>query len=250
MNKALIIPGSCAKKLNFSNFYHELEKRGYSYAFIELQASNYPDIRGAQLNLYEKLSEIIEMNSILIAHSMGAILLFLILKDIDFFERKNPDFVKKLKSSKIFLLQMPLKKYKFLLFVMDFMKFLLAPFLWIYSKYFFKANEKFLFEIKKKNFLWNQAVMLHSFLGTSKIELFNLINYYRKMPKLSERISYNSFRNLKIFFTIGSPDFFCSAKETKILARKLDKTLIDLPWSFHSPQNFKHSLRKLLKYIF
>jgi hypothetical protein len=250
LNKILIILGSCSQKINFFNLIEAFENKGFLLSFLDLEISKFEKIEEARLRLFQRLSEEVSENDVIISHSMGAILFFLILKDLASSQIKENDLISKLKTCKILFLQMPLKKSFFILVFLDLVKYFLVIFLFLYHKAFSDYAKKKLLSIKHKGFFWNQLVMLHGLLSTSPIELFNLINYYRNLEDLTCEGCSEFFKGFDIVFSTGFPDIFCSEKATQALAKKLNKKTIQLAWSFHNPHNFKHSLDKLLKDFF
>ena len=98
----IIIPGSCSDRLNWFDQIHYYEKQGWQVGFLDLNAAKYPSIKECADAIELALENLINEETVIMSHSMGAMLMFKVLV-----ESKNQRLQNLLKKTKTFFVQMP-----------------------------------------------------------------------------------------------------------------------------------------------
>ncbi len=233
----IIIPGSCSAKSNWFDQIHFFESIGYNVKFLDLDAHKHrtliecstdlflklkyalqttiepdDDITDADIETMFKSAETInnpDSDTVILAHSMGAMLLLKILSESKYYRNENPETFAKLEQSKLIFIQVPLSINRSLLSLLNTVQYSLYPFFFIYHHTVFGLIERMLLTTKKLlrsltnhfrnsflryiiqptvnlfDLLLNIMLMNNAFLGSKPHEFANLINYYKQWDEFS-----------------------------------------------------------------
>ncbi len=281
MKQIVIIPGSCADQSNWFDQIVYFESLGYNVKFLDLEAVRAKSFTQCAMNLFDNCKYAFnavdnDATRVIYCHSMGAMLLLKILLEPKFYQNQNAELYDKIRRSKIVFLQMPLSVNKFLLYLVEFLRFPLYPLFFFYHWIFFRpvafillTLKSLLFRFKTAfdpsfitdvfDFMLNNFLMSNSFWGTKAGEFFNVVNYYRqyrdfisglfvdgsltRFQKEMNKIADDKLSDLdksnaaNYFFTAGDPDWFCSEKLTQNFAQRLGAQYLLLPFNLHNPHH-------------
>jgi hypothetical protein len=299
MPKLIIIPGAGSSELNWLDQLIYFEEKQWQKHFLHYQAEehfNFHDCADAlAINLTEILkagfsikeddilqqsnnSSQIELNkNILIAHSMGAMLLLKILTDNSNSE-KLLEIKLLLKNTNIFLIQPPARTNTKLLKFLKTSQGLISTIMklhqplkepvaeWLREIKLKNANAELLAEGSKigdRKFLvdlmWILAAMHISAWGTHPQVFKNLINYYEEWENYSpltmfanndhrahnELLSrFTELHDFNINITVSNSDIFCDKNDSLKLAELLNAKVKEFDWTFHNPMHFPWSQKE------
>lgn len=287
MPKLIIIPGAGSSELNWLDQLIYFEEKQWQKHFLHYQAEEHLNFQDCADALATNLTEILkagfsikEDSIILIAHSMGAMLLLKILTDNSNSE-KLLEIKLLLKNTNIFLIQPPArtntKLLKFLKTSQDLIstimklhKPLKEPVTeWLRKIKLKNSNAKILTEgckIEDKKFLtdliWILGAMHISAWGTHPQVFKNLINYYEEWENYSplsvlaneESMKYNpgdesrspftELHDFNINITVSNSDIFCDKNDSLKLAELLNARVKEFDWTFHNPMHFPWSQKE------
>jgi predicted alpha/beta hydrolase family esterase len=287
MPKLIIIPGAGSSELNWLDQLIYFEEKQWQKHFLHYQAEehfNFHDCADAlAINLTEILKagfSIKEDSIILIAHSMGAMLLLKILTDNSNSE-KLLEIKLLLKNTNIFLIQPPARTNTKLLKFLKTSQGLISTIMklhqplkepvaeWLREIKLKNANAELLAEgsrIGDRKFLtdliWILAAMHVSAWGTHPQVFKNLINYYEEWENYSplsvlaneEPMKYNpgdeirspftELHDFNINITVSNSDIFCDKNDSLKLAELLNARVKEFDWTFHNPMHFPWSQKE------
>jgi hypothetical protein len=260
--KLIIIPGSCS---HISNWFDQIEnarQEGFTVVFLQLDADKFKSFSDCADNLFQKLSLHFqtEQETVILAHSMGSMLLLKILSGFHDYTAKDHYTYQKIISSRLIFLQMPINLHKKIFLALNVFKFLIYPVQFVHSiffkeifAWFFLLPKKILLALRKyprfsgcKKFfdvldtIINQALILNGVLGTKPREFFNLVRYYWQFGIFTASgfdIEFDKNKAQNYFFSYGDPDYFCEVESTHKLAEFLGAQLAYMPFSMHNPQH-------------
>lgn len=210
----IIIPGSCSAKSNWFDQIHFFESAGYQVKFLDLDAHKHGTLMECSTDLFVKLKYALQSvelgaETVILAHSMGAMLLLKILSESQYYRNESPETFAKIEQAKLVFIQVPLNVNRSLLSILNVVQYILYPFFLIYHLSVFKLMEwilltakkflRFIIKPLKNNFLHylaqpvfnlfdlflNIMLMMNAFLGSKPQEFANLINYYRQWDEFS-----------------------------------------------------------------
>ncbi len=231
----IIIPGSCSAQSNWFDQIDFFESIGYEVRFLNLDAHKHktliecssdlflklkyalqtrvePDADDEDIeSMFEDLDTIHEPSSetVILAHSMGAMLLLKILSESQYYRNESLETFTKLEQSKLVFIQVPLNVNRPLLVVLSAVQYITYPFFFIYHHTIFGLFEKLLLTAKRLlismekpfkdnflryitmpifnliNLLLNIMLMNNAFLGSKPQEFANLIHYYKQWDEFS-----------------------------------------------------------------
>ncbi len=234
----IIIPGSCSAKSNWFDQIHFFESIGYEVKFLNLDAHKHRTLIECSSDLFLKLKYALQprigpdddvteieniedmfedvdtinnpkSDTVILAHSMGAMLLLKILSEPKYYRNENPETFAKLEQAKLVFIQVPLNVNRSLLPVLNALQYLVYPFFFVYHHTIFGLIEGMLLTIKKLfksianklrrisflkyitpvfnvlDLLLNIMLMNNAFLGSKPNEFANLINYYKQWDEFS-----------------------------------------------------------------
>ena len=279
MPKLIIIPGAGSSELNWLDQLIYFEEKQWQKHFLHYQAEehlNFQDCADAlSINLTEILKagfSIKEDSIILIAHSMGAMLLLKILTDNSSPE-KFSQIKSLLKNTNIFLIQPPartnIKLLKFLKtsqgLISTIMKLhqpLKEPVAeWLREIKLKNANAELLMQgakIGDRKFLtdlmWILAAMHISAWGTHPQVFKNLMNYYEEWENHSPLSMDDSSvlwmpKDFNINITVSNSDIFCDKNDSLKLAELLNAKVKEFDWTFHNPMHFPWSQKEFHSWL-
>ncbi len=274
MPKLIIIPGAGSSELNWLDQLIYFEEKQWQKHFLHYQAEehlNFQDCADAlSINLTEILKagfSIKEDSIILIAHSMGAMLLLKILTDNSSPE-KFSQIKSLLKNTNIFLIQPPartnIKLLKFLKtsqgLISTIMKLhqpLKEPLVeWLREIKLKNANAELLAEGSKigdrkflTDLIWILGAMHISAWGTHPQVFKNLMNYYEEWENHSPLSMDDSSvlwmpKDFNINITVSNSDIFCDKNDSLKLAELLNAKVKEFDWTFHNPMHFPWSQKE------
>ena len=274
MPKLIIIPGAGSSELNWLDQLIYFEEKQWQKHFLHYQAEehlNFQDCADAlSINLTEILKagfSIKEDSIILIAHSMGAMLLLKILTDNSSPE-KFSQIKSLLKNTNIFLIQPPartnIKLLKFLKtsqgLISTIMKLhqpLKEPLVeWLREIKLKNANAELLAEGSKigdrkflTDLIWILGAMHISAWGTHPQVFKNLMNYYEEWENHSPLSMDDSNvlwmpKDFNINITVSNSDIFCDKNDSLKLAELLNAKVKEFDWTFHNPMHFPWSQKE------
>lgn len=294
--RLIIIPGSCSNESNWFDQIHHFEELGYEVNFLDLEAYKSKTLVESAINLFNRLKTILAKKSsddiedlfeniddqvVIMAHSMGAMLLLKILSEPKFYRGEDEQTYNTISRAKIIFIQVPLKVNRKLLDLLGFFKFWFYPLLFIYRLTIHGILDRvliFLKKLSKKNISHpifkasalplNLALMHNSLWGAKIDEFGNLINYYKHWDDFSLESFFadageNNFAkammnssesaisrfdlnaSLNYYFTVGDPDIFCDSGLIRDFANKLGAQVLELDPGFHSPQHMPWCQDKL-----
>lgn len=274
MPKLIIIPGAGSSELNWLDQLIYFEEKQWQKHFLHYQAEehlNFQDCADAlSINLTEILKagfSIKEDSIILIAHSMGAMLLLKILTDNSSPE-KFSQIKSLLKNTNIFLIQPPartnIKLLKFLKtsqgLISTIMKLhqpLKEPLVeWLREIKLKNANAELLAEGSKigdrkflTDLIWILGAMHISAWGTHPQVFKNLMNYYEEWENHSPLSMDDSSvlwmpKDFNINITVSNSDIFCDKNDSLKLAELLNARVKEFDWTFHNPMHFPWSQKE------
>lgn len=277
--RLIIIPGSCSHKSNWFDQLGYFRALGYQLSFLDLHADKYRTFAACADRLFQSLAKVMNANEqpVIVAHSMGAMLLLKVLSESKYYRSINQDLYERIRLSKIIFLQMPLNMHNKIYFVLNLVKYWIAPLQLVHSLLFrdllawlivqpkkillmlrrFRAIEPL---AKILDFVLNQLLILNAFVGTRPWEFFNLVRYYRQFGEFTtqgffaseaindfqramDRIPRNKFDDFdktnctNYYFSYGDPDYFCEVEATHKFANFLGSKLVYMPFSMHNPQH-------------
>jgi pimeloyl-ACP methyl ester carboxylesterase len=235
----IIIPGSCSAQSNWFDQIDFFESAGYEVRFLALDAHKYKTLIECSTALFLKLKYALQTRvepdadditeegniesmfediddigrprseTVILAHSMGAMLLLKILSESKYYRNENLETFTKLEQSKLMFIQVPLHVNRPLLPVLNAVQYLLYPFFFFYHLTTFNFVEKMLLATKRflriilkpfrdnalkyiavpifncLDLLLNIMLMNNAFLGSKPQEFANLINYYKQWDEFS-----------------------------------------------------------------
>ena len=289
MPKLIIIPGAGSSELNWLDQLIYFEEKQWQKHFLHYQAEehlNFQDCADAlSINLTEILkagfsiqedciqqqsnnNSQIELNkNILIAHSMGAMLLLKILTDSSNSE-KLLEIKLLLKNTNIFLIQPPARTNPKLLKFLKTSQGLISTIMklhqplkepvaeWLREIKLKNANAELLMQgakIGDRKFLtdlmWILAAMHISAWGTHPQVFKNLISYYEEWENHSPlMINDNNVlwmpKDFNINITVSNSDIFCDKNDSLKLAELLNARVKEFDWTFHNPMHFPWSQKE------
>lgn len=239
----IIIPGSCSDRLNWFDQINFFEKHTeLQVAYLSLSAQNYSSFEDYSVDIERALESLLNDNTVVLAHSMGAMLLFKILTST-----QNLQLKKTLLKIKIVLIQMPLQT-KFValmkksLFLIEFISLFFKLFiLWWLEPALYFAKNFFAFAYKNKNLqtinlFLNLLSMFSGFWKTDIKEMKNLIRFYANWQKHLLDFDLSEYENL--FMTYGAFDLLCPMQDVKELGEKFPNlNLLKMFYGFHNPHH-------------
>jgi predicted alpha/beta hydrolase family esterase len=285
MPKLIIIPGAGSSELNWLDQLIYFEEKQWQKHFLHYQAEehfNFHDCADAlAINLTEILKagfSIKEDSIILIAHSMGAMLLLKILTDNSNSE-KLLEIKLLLKNTNIFLIQPPARTNTKLLKFLKTSQGLISTIMKLHQPLKEPVAEgskigdrKFLVDL-----MWILAAMHISAWGTHPQVFKNLINYYEEWENYSpltmfanndrsvhedheddenaeigvslhahnELLSrFTELHDFNINITVSNSDIFCDKNDSLKLAELLNAKVKEFDWTFHNPMHFPWSQKE------
>jgi hypothetical protein len=306
MPKLIIIPGAGSSELNWLDQLIYFEEKQWQKHFLHYQSEEHLSFHDCAdalaINLTEILkvgfsiedciqeqSQDIELNNnlktelnknILIAHSMGAMLLLKILTDNSSPE-KLLEIKALLKNTNIFLIQPPAKTNTKLLKFLKTSQGLISTIMklhqplkepvaeWLREIKLKNANAELLKEGSKAgdrkflvDLMWILAAMHISAWGTHPQVFKNLMNYYEEWENYSplsvlaneEPMKYNpsdesrslftELHDFNINITVSNSDIFCDKNDSLKLAELLNAKVKEFDWTFHNPMHFPWSQKE------
>jgi predicted alpha/beta hydrolase family esterase len=287
MPKLIIIPGAGSSELNWLDQLIYFEEKQWQKHFLHYQSEKYFNFHDCADALAINLTEILkagfsikEDSIILIAHSMGAMLLLKILTDNSSPEKLS-EVKALLKNTNIFLIQPPAKTNTKLLKFLKTSQGLLSTIMklhqplkeplaeWLREIKLKNANAELLTEgsrIGDRKFLtdliWILGAMHISAWGTHPQVFKNLINYYAEWENYSplsvlaneEPMKYNpsdesrslfiELHDFNINITVSNSDIFCDKNDSLKLAELLNAKVKEFDWTFHNPMHFPWSQKE------
>lgn len=204
LKKIIIIAGSCSGKSNWFDQINYYKNLGYEVNFMEIDAGGAASLLDASSNLFLKLKYKLKEPAVIVSHSMGAMLLLKILSEPKFYVNENQELYQNIIRSRLIFLQVPLHVNALILGILDIVKYLIAPILFLYSLIVFPVIDfilvifKYLLAIidklvsglflkypswillKPLNLLFNFFLVVNTFWGTKPKEFFNVIKFYRQ----------------------------------------------------------------------
>jgi predicted alpha/beta hydrolase family esterase len=279
MPKLIIIPGAGSSELNWLDQLIYFEEKQWQKHFLHYQAEEHLNFHDCANALAIKLTEILKAGFsikedciILIAHSMGAMLLLKILTDNSNSEKLS-EIKALLKNTNIFLIQPPArtntKLLKFLKtsqglisIIMKLHQPLKEPVAeWLREFKLKSANAELLAEgikIGDRKFLtdliWILAAMHVSAWGTHPQVFKNLMNYYEEWEKYSPLSMDDSSvlwmpKDFNINITVSNSDIFCDKNDSLKLAELLNARVKEFDWTFHNPMHFPWSQKEFHNWL-
>ena len=261
MKRILIIPGAGSSKLNWLDQFIEFESQGLETFFLDYSAEEFKNFNSLTLSIKSKLYEYfhsfsnkVDSENIIVAHSMGAMNLVNILRDLMISQDKSAEdifLLEALKKTKILLVQMPIKTKESVLsslklsslFVQLMIK-IHTPFKDLVSDILsdLKLKSQNLFEPLKSifNILWILAAMHISAYTTPELAFKNMINFYNSW-NLLEASDYQLLQDFNIHMSVSNSDFFVSREEALQFAEIISAETKDFDWTFHNPMHFSWS---------
>ncbi len=260
--KLIIIPGSCS---HVSNWFDQIEfarQEGFNVVFLKLEADKFKNFSACADNLFHKIALHFQSDqeTVILAHSMGSMLLLKILSGFHDYTAKDQYTYEKIISSRLIFLQMPINLHRKIYFALNIFKYLIYPVQLIHS-FLFKGifawllllPKKLLFSLRRfsrfstskiffdvlDSFI-NQALILNGVLGTKPWEFFNLVRYYWQFGIFTAKgfdIEFDRNKAQNYFFTYGDPDYFCEVEATHKLAEIIGAKIAYMPFSMHNPQH-------------
>ncbi len=240
----IIIPGSCSDRLNWFDQIKFYEKQGWQVGFLDLDAANYPSIEVRTEAIETALDNLVNEETVIMSHSMGAMLMFNVLAKC-----QNQRLQNLFKKIKIFLIQMPceskalnaFKAYYWLIEVILLIHrycvhWWLEPLLHSLKKLFQFGYGNFF--INPINLFLNIIIMHSSFWKASLREFESLIHYYETWQDIFENLKsdFSAYENL--YFTYGEPDPVCDDVLIKQIGVKFPNVkLLDMTYGFHNPHH-------------
>jgi len=271
MPKLIIIPGAGSSDLNWLDQLVYFEKQNFKSHFLEYKADLHENMSDCAYHLAEELSTLTESSrSLIIAHSMGAMLLLKALSETKVSEKLKIS----LSNSEVFLVQCPPNANPKLLKSLKSFRGLLSTGMHLHQplkkivrenleKYKLKFLEKK--ELSKnagneliewslqehiKDLAWILSAMHISAWGTQPSIFKNLINYYEEWhyEKITEK-DLSHLHDLNIHLTVSNSDIFCSKSDSLKLAEKLNANIKHFDWTFHNPMHFPWSKNDFNQWI-
>ena len=240
----IIIPGSCSDRLNWFDQIHHYEKLGWQVGYLDLNAAKYPTIKECAAAIELALENLINEDTVIMSHSMGAMLMFKVLVS-----SKNERLQKLLRKTKIFFIQMPCESkalnaikanFKIIEIIIFLHKYLI---LWWIEPLLFFFKKIFAFAYRNPlgmliNFVLNFCVMNTSFWKASKEEFLGLITYYETWQEIFENMDFDLSSYERLYFTYGEPDPVCDSNLIQEIGLKFSnvKTL-NMNGGFHNPHH-------------
>jgi len=260
--KLIIIPGSCS---HISNWFDQIEfakDQGFTVIFLQLDADRFSNFSDCADNLFHKIGLHVnsDQETVILAHSMGSMLLLKILSGFHHYTAKDHYTYEKIISSRLIFLQMPINLHKKIYLALNVFKFFAYPFQ-LLNAFFLKEIFAWLLLLPKKLILFlrkfkkldpakklfdvldsiiNQGLILNGVFGTKPWEFFNLVRYYWQFGIFTAQgfdIEFDRNKAKNYFFTYGDPDYFCEEGSTHKLAEFIGANLVHMPLSMHNPQH-------------
>jgi hypothetical protein len=294
MPKLIIIPGAGSSELNWLDQLIYFEEKQWQKHFLHYQAEEHLNFQDCADALATNLTEIlkagfsiqedciqqqsnnnsqIELNkNILIAHSMGAMLLLKILTDSSNSE-KLLEIKLLLKNTNIFLIQPPARTNPKLLKFLKTSQGLISTIMklhqplkepvaeWLREIKLKNANAELLMQgakIGDRKFLtdlmWILAAMHISAWGTHPQVFKNLMNYYEEWENHSPLSMDDSSvlwmpKDFNINITVSNSDIFCDKNDSLKLAELLNARVKEFDWTFHNPMHFPWSQKEFHNWL-
>ena len=279
MPKLIIIPGAGSSELNWLDQLIYFEEKQWQKHFLHYQSEEHLSFHDCANALSTNLTEILkagfsikEDSIILIAHSMGAMLLLKILTDNSSPE-KFSQIKSLLKNTNIFLIQPPartnIKLLKFLKtsqgLISTIMKLhqpLKEPLVeWLREIKLKNANAELLAEGSKigdrkflTDLIWILGAMHISAWGTHPQVFKNLMNYYEEWENHSPLSMDDSSvlwmpKDFNINITVSNSDIFCDKNDSLKLAELLNAKVKEFDWTFHNPMHFPWSQKEFHSWL-
>lgn len=269
MKRILIIPGAGSSKLNWLDQFIEFENQGLKTFFLDYFAEQHRDffslINESKHRLYEYFYLSIkkdDLHDIIVAHSMGAMKLVVILKDLMISETKSEKdqfLLENLKKSKIILVQMPiltknqvLSSLKSASRIASLMIKAHEPFKHSVSDFLsdLKLKSRFLPEPLKNIFdmLWILSAMHISAYTTPEKAFINMVDFYDSWNLLESNI-YEALQDFNIHMTVSNSDFFVDKEEALKFAEIISAETKDFDWTFHNPMYFPWSQKEFNQWL-
>jgi pimeloyl-ACP methyl ester carboxylesterase len=240
-----------------------LQQQGHEVVFCELEAKRFDSLDACAENLFTKLQVHLQIvpRPLIVAHSMGGMLILNILMKAGFYAELDRSTFETIKNSPKIFIQVPLRVRKLALLVLDSIGHAMQPVFYLWHKFFFAAFDNFLRAldesylrfsmdkglvsglIKKTalpylyKLILNNIVILNSFLGTEPQEFLHLDNYYRRWNLTLQELQ-------SACFTVGDPDIFCKDGITRDFAGRFGAAILELPWGMHNPMYFPWTQKK------
>ncbi|NQY81189.1 MAG: hypothetical protein HRT47_12855 [Candidatus Caenarcaniphilales bacterium] len=269
MKRILIIPGAGSSKLNWLDQFIEFEEQGLKTFFLDYFAEYHRDffslINESKYKLYEYFHLSIkkdDLQDIIVAHSMGAMKIVSILKDLTSSASKSKEdqfLLENLKKSKIVLVQMPiltknqvLSSLKSVSGMASLMIKAHEPFKDSVSDFLsdFKLKSRFLPNPIKNIFdmLWILSAMHISAYTTPEKAFTNMVDFYDSWNLLESNI-YQALRDFNIHMTVSNSDFFVDKEEALKFAEIISAKTKDFDWTFHNPMHFPWSQKEFNEWV-
>jgi predicted alpha/beta hydrolase family esterase len=289
MSKLIIIPGAGSSQLNWLDQLIYFEEKQWQKHFLHYQSEKYLNFHDCANALAINLTEILkagfsikedqiqqqsnnnsltEINkNILIAHSMGAMLLLKILTDNSNSEKLS-EIKALLKNTNIFLIQPPARTNTKLLKFLKTSQGLISTIMklhqplkeplaeWLREIKLKNANAELLAEGSKTgdrkfliDLIWILAAMHISAWGTHPQVFKNLMNYYEEWEKYSPLSMDDTSvlwmpKDFNINITVSNSDIFCDKNDSLKLAELLNAKVKEFDWTFHNPMHFPWSQKE------
>jgi predicted alpha/beta hydrolase family esterase len=292
MPKLIIIPGAGSSELNWLDQLIYFEEKQWQKHFLHYQSEEHLSFHDCANALSINLTEILkagfsikEDSIILIAHSMGAMLLLKILTD-----NSSPEQLLEikllLKNTNIFLIQPPARTNTKLLKFLKTSQGLISTIMklhqplkeplaeWLREIKLKNANAELLTEGSKigdrkflTDLIWILGAMHISAWGTHPQVFKNLINYYEEWENYSplsvlaneEPVKYNpsdessspftELHDFNINITVSNSDIFCDKNDSLKLAELLNAKVKEFDWTFHNPMHFPWSQKEFHNWL-
>jgi predicted alpha/beta hydrolase family esterase len=292
MPKLIIIPGAGSSELNWLDQLIYFEEKQWQKHFLHYQSEEHLSFHDCANALSVNLTEILkagfsikEDSIILIAHSMGAMLLLKILTD-----NSSPEQLLEikllLKNTNIFLIQPPARTNTKLLKFLKTSQGLISTIMklhqplkeplaeWLREIKLKNANTELLTEGSKigdrkflTDLIWILGAMHISAWGTHPQVFKNLINYYEEWENYSplsvlaneEPVKYNpsdessspftELHDFNINITVSNSDIFCDKNDSLKLAELLNAKVKEFDWTFHNPMHFPWSQKEFHNWL-
>lgn len=240
----IIIPGSCSDRLNWFDQIHFYEKQGWQVGFLDLNAAKYPSIDDCANAIELALENLVNEETVIMSHSMGAMLMFKVLVS-----SKKENLQELLSKIKIFFIQMPCESkalnalkqgFKVIELIITFHRLFilwwLEPLLYLLKRSFAFGYKNIL--VMPINCFLNFCSMNSSFWKASADEFRGLINYYETWQSIFENLNFDLSRYKNLYFSFGEPDPVCDSDLIKEIGLKFPNVkVLDMTYGFHNPHH-------------
>lgn len=297
MPKLIIIPGAGSSELNWLDIITHFQQLGFSTHFINYKPESHSTFHECSEALKSNLDNILNSDSlnapvtleepctakdenIILAHSMGSMLLLNIILETFSEDSLSKNLVKPLERSSIFLIQCPAKSNPLLVSIFKNLTATISYIMHLHQP-LEKPIKSWLKRIKLKTLehrqseslniniensasrmiyikrqiedsLWILAAMHISAWGSPVQSFKNLAEYYIHWNEYSKKIinkDKQSISELKIQMTVSNSDIFCDKTASLELAKELNATVKEFDWTFHNPMHFPWSQEEFINWV-